>query len=104
MIAEITTDRLLLRKPTAADAKAIFDRYASDPMVCHYLAWPMHRTVDDTLAFLEFSDAEWARWPAGPYLIFSKGGDVLYGSTGLAFESPTLASGSHWKSYTRRPS
>ncbi|MFT5501379.1 MAG: RimJ/RimL family protein N-acetyltransferase [Woeseiaceae bacterium] len=78
--AEITTDRLLLRKPTVADASAIFDRYASDPVVCQYLAWPMHRTVDDTLAFLEFSDTEWAHWPAGPYLIFSKAGDALAGS------------------------
>jgi len=92
VIKEITTDRLLLRKPSAGDAEAIFDRYASDPGVCRYLAWPMHRNIEDTLTFLEFSDAEWARWPAGPYLIFSKTGDDLYGSTGLAFESPTLAS------------
>ena len=92
VIAEITTDRLLLRKPSVADAEAIFDRYASDPVVCRYLAWPMHRNIADTLAFLEFSDAEWTRWPAGPYLIFAKADNELCGSTGLAFESATLAS------------
>lgn len=90
--AEIFTDRLLLRRPVNADAQAIFDRYASDPVVCRYLAWPRHRNIEDTLAFLDFSDAEWARWSAGPYLIFSKSGSMLYGSTGLAFESGKLAS------------
>jgi len=84
--------RLVLRRPTAADAQQIFERYASDPDVCRYLAWPMHRTVEDTLAFLEFSDAEWQRWPAGPFLILSASGGQLFGSTGLAFENKTLAS------------
>ena len=73
------------------NAQAIFDVYASDSRIGEHIAWPIHRTLDDTLQFLEFSDSEWARWPAGPYLIFSRDGD-LHGSTGLAFESTTVAS------------
>ena len=88
----IETNRLLLQKPVAMDADAIYERYASDPDVCRFLAWPMHTCIEDTQAFLEFSEDEWNRWPAGPYLIFSKTGGYLLGSTGLDFESSILAS------------
>ena len=87
---EIRTERLTLRKPEAHDAEAIFARYAGDDRVGNYLAWPIHRTVDDTRLFLNFADAQWAEWPAGPYLVFHKGD--LIGSTGLAFETGTRAS------------
>ena len=79
------------RRPVAADADAIFARYASDPDVTRYLAWPRHRSVDDTHAFIAWSDSEWAKWPAGPLLIESTADGRLLGSTGLAFESATSA-------------
>lgn len=85
------TTRLVLRKPTLADADAVFTRYASDPEVTRFLGWPTHRTIADTVAFLTFSDAEWSRWPAGPYLIESRSEHKLLGSTGLRFESPSIA-------------
>ena len=88
---QIETTRLLLRRPGAPDAQEIFDVYASDPAVCKYLAWPMHETIADTHAFLEFSDAVWDRGPAGPYLIFDRTGRTLLGSTGLEFEDDTVA-------------
>lgn len=87
----VETARLLLRRPVLGDARAIFERYASDPEVTRYLTWPRHRSVDDTLAFLQFSDAEWARFPAGPYLIERQTDSLLLGSTGLAFESADTA-------------
>jgi RimJ/RimL family protein N-acetyltransferase len=52
----------------------------------------MHRSIDDTKAFLEFSDLEWERWPAGPFLIFSLADGELLGSTGLGFDLPHRAS------------
>jgi ribosomal-protein-alanine N-acetyltransferase len=87
----IETGRLVLRRPRAADAEAIFARYAGDAQVTRLLSWPTHGSLSDTRAFLEFSDAEWQRWPAGPYLIESHDGRLL-GSTGLAFETPLRAS------------
>ena len=83
----LSTARLILRRPEVADAQGIFDRYASDPEVTRYLAWPTHRSLADTEAFLAFSDSEWARWPAGPLLAFLKSDGRLVGSTGLGFES-----------------
>jgi RimJ/RimL family protein N-acetyltransferase len=85
----IETSRLVLRNPTLADAEAVFSRYASDPQVTRFMSWRRHRSIDDTVAFLNFSNAEWEKWPAGPYLIESAEG--LLGSTGLGFESPALA-------------
>lgn len=90
-IERIETPRLLLRRPTAADAEAVFERYASDAIVTEYLGWPRHRSVADTEAFLAVSDAEWEKWPAGPYLIASPADHRVLGSTGLAFETPTVA-------------
>jgi RimJ/RimL family protein N-acetyltransferase len=83
----VETERLVLRRPVLADASAIFARYASDPEVTRFLAWPRHITIDDTHIFLKFSDAEWQRWAVGPYLIESRDTGTLLGSTGLDFET-----------------
>jgi ribosomal-protein-alanine N-acetyltransferase len=88
----IESPRLLLRRPRADDADAIFRRYATDAEVTRYLGWPKHGSVEDTRAFVAMSDAEWEKWPAGPLLVFAREGGQLLGSTGLAFETPLRAS------------
>jgi RimJ/RimL family protein N-acetyltransferase len=87
----IDTTRLALRRPALSDAEAIFARYSSDADVTKYLSWPRHRSIEQTRAFLAFSEAEWNRWPAGPYLIASRDDGKLLGGTGLAFETATVA-------------
>lgn len=87
----IETPRLRLRRPRLDDAQPIFSRYASDPDVTTYVGWPRHQSVDDTRGFLSFADAEWQRWPAGPYLIERRDDGLLLGSTGLSFETPYRA-------------
>jgi [ribosomal protein S5]-alanine N-acetyltransferase len=88
----IWTERLFLRRPVASDAQAIFDRYASDPEVTRYLSWPTHRRIEATQAFLAWSDADWARWPASSYLVFGReNSERLLGGTGIAFQNPALA-------------
>ena len=69
----IETARLVLRKPTAADAEAVYTRYSGDTEVTKYVGWPRHQSIEQTKAFLAFSEAEWNRWPAGPYLIERQG-------------------------------
>jgi [ribosomal protein S5]-alanine N-acetyltransferase len=88
---ETDTARLHLRRPTLDDVASIFARYASSPAVTRYLAWPCHRSLDDTRAFIATSDAAWSRWPAGPLLVFDRAGGALLGSTGLDFESADRA-------------
>ena len=77
----------MLRRPRTADAPAIFARYASDPAVTRFLAWPTHRSTADTDAFLAFSDLLWDKGPAGAYLIVHGETNLLLGSTGLECES-----------------
>lgn len=88
----IETERLVLRRPVPDDAHAIFDRYASDPEVTRYLAWPRHISVEDAEVFLGYSNSEWRQWGCGPYLVHSREDGRLLGSTGLAFESRYVAS------------
>jgi RimJ/RimL family protein N-acetyltransferase len=87
----IETARLVLRRPTGADAEAMFERYASDAEVTRWLGWPRHRSLDDTRLYLAWSDAQWRQWPAGPYAIEARAYGRLLGGTGFAFESATMA-------------
>jgi [ribosomal protein S5]-alanine N-acetyltransferase len=87
----LETARLTLRRPRPEDAEQIFARYAGDAEVTRFMSWPQHRTVADTRAFLELSDAEWERWPAGPYLVHAHSDGRLVGSTGYAFETADRA-------------
>jgi RimJ/RimL family protein N-acetyltransferase len=85
------TPRLEIERPRAEDAEAIFARYTSDPEVTRYVAFPRHRSVEDARWFIGFSDAEWTRAPAGPYMIRDRETRSVLGSTGLMFETPFRA-------------
>lgn len=74
--------------PALSDAEAVYERYAGDRSVTKFLSWPRHESVEDTRAFLEFSALEWARCPAGPYLLRSRTDGRVLGSTGLGFDGP----------------
>lgn len=88
----LTTERLELRRPLESDLEPIFARYASDAEVTRYLAWPRHTSLADTRIFLDFSTAEWRTWGCGPYLILSRAGGELLGSTGISFDTSDVAS------------
>ena len=83
----VETSRLRLRRPRQSDAEEIFARYSSDPEVTRFIGWPMHHSVAETRSFLEYCDAEWSRWPCGPYLMLGREDGRLLGGTGLAFET-----------------
>src|SRR5262245_52369719 len=85
------TTRLVLTPPVPSDVSEIFARYAADPLVTRYLSWPRHQTVQETKGFLAFSEAEWKRWPAGPYLIRTRADGRLIGGTGLSFSASDRA-------------
>ncbi|QDT70129.1 ribosomal-protein-S5-alanine N-acetyltransferase [Planctomycetes bacterium MalM25] len=51
-VKTLTTDRLVLRPPCLEDAEALFERYAGDPGVTHFLTWPTHQSIEETIAFL----------------------------------------------------
>jgi ribosomal-protein-alanine N-acetyltransferase len=90
-VTELETERLLLRRPRAEDVPAIFARYASDPEVTRYMAWPTHTSIEQTRAFVAFSDDLWLHWPLGPYLVFARDGLSLLGGAGVVMESAERA-------------
>ncbi|MEI8134199.1 MAG: GNAT family protein [bacterium] len=47
----LETERLLIRPLALPDAEAIFE-YASDPDVSKYVLFDTHRTIDDSIAFI----------------------------------------------------
>jgi RimJ/RimL family protein N-acetyltransferase len=87
----LETIRLILRRPRREDADAIFARYASDVEVTRRVGWPRHESVDASRGFVEMSDADWQRWPAGAYLVESRESGTLLGATGMGFETPYRA-------------
>jgi RimJ/RimL family protein N-acetyltransferase len=86
----LSTERLTPRRPRSADAAAILPSYAGDPEATRLLTWPRHRSVEDTLSFIQWSDQVWGATPAGPYLILDREDQVL-GTTGLDVETPWRA-------------
>ena len=88
----LESERLIYRAPVPDDAEAIFERYAGDPTVGRYLAWPIHRSITDTEDFLRAAAEEWHRSPSGAYLIFARDSGNLIGSTGLHYETAHRAS------------
>ena len=87
----LVSARLLYDRPSPADAEEIYSRYASDPDITRFMGFRTHRSLKDTSDFLFTSDAEWKRWPAGPYLVRLRENNLLVGSTGLTFETPYRA-------------
>lgn len=49
----ITTPRLILRKFTVADARDMFQNWASDERVTRFLSWQPHENVEQTTALLQ---------------------------------------------------
>lgn len=86
---QLSTARLILRRPTSRDVEAIY-AYASDSETTRMMAWPRHRTLEDTRGFLSFAEEEWRRTGCGVYLVCTTGGELL-GSTGLHLSTPTRA-------------
>jgi ribosomal-protein-alanine N-acetyltransferase len=74
------TDRLLLRRPTTADAEAIFEGWGRDPEVTRYLVWRPH---DSVVAAREHVARCRTSWEAGSefvWLIQHLDGTDLVGS------------------------
>ncbi len=66
---ELTTARLLLRKPAIEDAQPLFDAYVSDPEIPRYMTWVAHREVGETEAFLRFCLSNWEEGSSFEYVI-----------------------------------
>jgi ribosomal-protein-alanine N-acetyltransferase len=82
----VHTERMVLRRPRRRDAQAIFDSYASDPLVTRDLTWRTHQSVADTHHFLDQADRGWSTGADSPYVAWM--GETLVGATGLTRVGP----------------
>jgi len=65
----LETARLRLRPAKVGDTGFIYDTYARDPEVTRYLAWPRHRSRNDTEAFLLRCEAAWRDGTGFPWTV-----------------------------------
>lgn len=61
----LETKRLILRPFAAADARAMYQNWASDPEVTRYLTWPVHRDEQasaDYIRSMDYADPSFYDW------------------------------------------
>lgn len=66
---ELSTPRLLLRKPRLEDAAQLFHAYTSDREIVRFVTWPAHESEDETLGFLRHCLDEWSNGTSFPYVM-----------------------------------
>lgn len=87
----LETDRLILRKFTIADAKAMFNNWASDDDVTRYLTWPTHKNIDISNAILkewiaEYSNNNYYQWA----IVYKENSEEPIGSIAVVSLNDTI--------------
>lgn len=68
----IETTRLILRPPVPQDAEIIFAAYCQDPLVCRYMVWVPHASVEVTRQFIGWCMGAWDSGSVFPYMLTRK--------------------------------
>jgi [ribosomal protein S5]-alanine N-acetyltransferase len=98
---KIDTDRLVLKRLRYEDAEEIFYAYASKPEATKYMAWPTHRSVEDTRSFLRYAIESWNHGTDYSFSIRLNDSGKLIGGFGVINENGKIQFGyilspSHW--------
>ena len=80
----LETARLTLRKITKNDAGDLF-AYASDPEVSRYTTWEPHRTVGDSLKYIDFVLTKYENNEPSDWGIIDKYNGKLIGTIGFVY-------------------
>ena len=80
----LKTPRLILRKMETKDAPELF-AYASDPEVSRYVSWETHRSLEDSLWFINFTLQRYATEGIGGFGIIYKETNQFIGTCGYEF-------------------
>jgi ribosomal-protein-alanine N-acetyltransferase len=66
----LETERLILRRFVLSDADAIYNNWASDPVVTKFLRWPTHQSIEVTkyvlAEWVNNNDSEFYQWAIVP--------------------------------------
>lgn len=80
---QITTKRLLLTRFRHEDAEDVFCVYASLPEVTKFMAWPTHKSIEDTHSFLDYAVDAWGNGSDYSYAVRLATTGELIGSFGV---------------------
>lgn len=75
----LETERLRLRKLTPDDAADVFD-YAADSQVTKYLMWSPHRSIDDSLEFINAAIERYRKRRPAPWAMVLKSEKKVIGT------------------------
>ncbi|MBD2022229.1 GNAT family N-acetyltransferase [Leptolyngbya sp. FACHB-36] len=81
----LITNRLILRRPSLADAAAIFE-FACDPVVTRYMDWHTHTGIHDAVEFLEGCAPRWESGDEFCWAITAKPEDHAIGTIACRVE------------------
>ena len=90
-LPSLETNRTLLRKLSLDDADDIFE-YASEPEIAQYVPWEYHRSIEDTLTFLNSVIEKYRQNQNAEWGIVLKDNNKLIGSIGFHWWSIEHAS------------
>jgi ribosomal-protein-alanine N-acetyltransferase len=90
---KIETERLILQRLRYEDAEEIFYTYASKPEVTKFMAWPTHRSVDDTRGFVRYAIEAWNLGLDYSFSIRLKRSNAMIGSFGVVNENGKIQFG-----------
>ena len=88
----ITTDRLVLRRPNAADATAKYE-YSRDPEVARYMDWVPHADLDSALAVIRRATTRWESGEEYSWSVTVKPTDAAVGSVGCQVQGHAVELG-----------
>ena len=83
----LETKRLLLRKMMLEDQEDVFE-YASDPLVTAHTIWDFHRSIDDSIRFIEFMLEKYAKKEPSNWAIVNKDNNKMIGTCGFVYWAP----------------
>ena len=90
---KIETSRLLLQRLRYEDAEEIFYCYASKPETTKFLSWRMHRSIEDTRAFVRYALESWNLGLDYTFSIREKESGKFIGSFGVIHEDGKIQFG-----------
>ena len=90
---QIETTRLLLHRFRPVDAEEVFYTYASRPEATKFMAWPTHRSMDDTRGFLFNAQQGWRQGIDYSFAIRLQGSNRLIGSCGMVNDAGKIQFG-----------
>lgn len=79
-VQTLQSERLILRPLTLNDAPCLFNQFASDPQVTHYLSWKPHQNVEETTQIIQ----QWLDQKTNIFAIENKNTHEIMGTINVA--------------------